>query len=36
MRQAGLTNAKKCDIEQHKALLTEAWEHATREKATAV
>ncbi len=36
MRQAGLTNAKKCDIELHKVLLTEAWENATREKATAV
>ena len=33
---AGLTNAKKCDIEQHKVLLTEVWGHATRETATAV
>ncbi len=36
MRQAGLNNAKKCDIEQHKVLLTEAWEQAIRKTAAAV
>ena len=36
IRQAGLNNSKKCDIEQHKVLLTEVWGHAIREVATAV
>ena len=36
MRQAGLHNANKCNIERHKVLLTEVWEHAIREAATAV
>ncbi|MCZ6799624.1 MAG: glycosyltransferase family 4 protein [Nitrospirae bacterium] len=36
MRQAGLNNAKKCDIEKHKVLLMEVWDHAIREAATAV
>ena len=35
MRQAGLKNAKKCDIAQHKVLLTEAWEKVVGDKALA-
>jgi hypothetical protein len=30
MRLRGLESARKCDIQQHKGLLTEAWEEAAR------
>jgi len=35
MRQAGLENARKFDIAQHKVLLTEAWEKVVGDKALA-